>query len=472
MEDLADTGAEDVSRWRQPFEAVLHKILADYEGTDKKIRDGMETGMRKLYESPYQEELSKGCGELNIDGARRVVFFPKLSDMKYYVEAFQRETPESTARRERVMKFKLMSVFYTLHRNDGALVDRFMHCGGLTSLAEMLGDDHRVIQSQVVELLLDMIAPLIQVPTAGSSRQQHLHHQVYVCMRSASFWKHLSCILAEPHEIFPKSHASCLKLLGGAIGWLRPPAPGGGVEFPPEPLEPGLPLNTGDLREALQQFLVSPCYKQSMPDIRGLAEDLLAELQRGAISRPDPLAAPALLEARDGLFNPDDEAREDASHAWQAFKKLGSEAFKAALLWPAEAAYRLAIEDGGKALPANEMSMIHSNRALVLLKAGHNADAAAAAANALKVDACNGKAAFRQATALVGLLDEKGPARGYPGGAPAAAADAVAAAEIVAHLEPKDSKVNALLDRARLLAAELGPPDISHQEEAPLDGMD
>merc|ERR1740138_1100644 len=102
--------------------------------------------------------------ELGLDEAQRILFFPRLSDMRRYVEAFSRETPESTKRRERVMKFKMMSVFYTLHRKDGALCDHFMHSGGLCALAEFLGDEHRVIQSQVVELFMEMVSPLIQAP--------------------------------------------------------------------------------------------------------------------------------------------------------------------------------------------------------------------------------------------------------------------------------------------------------------------
>merc|ERR1719291_230609 len=133
----------------------------------------MESGMRKLFDNPYCVELGTllGGSPLAMEDAQRIVFFPRLSDMRTYVAAFLRETPEKTARRERLMKFKLMSVFYTLHRRDGALADRFMHCGGLDSLVALLAEDHNVIQSQATELLMEMLSPLMQLPHAGSLRQ-------------------------------------------------------------------------------------------------------------------------------------------------------------------------------------------------------------------------------------------------------------------------------------------------------------
>merc|ERR1719235_1590704 len=168
--------------------------------------------MRKMFEKPYVVELSEIRGQqATKDEAQRILFLPKLSDMKYYVSAFARETPEATARQERLYKFKLMSVFYSHHRKDGALMDRFMHLGGLESLAMLLGEDHNVIQSQVVELLIELLSPLMSLQAPSSSRQAHLHHQVFLCLRSRAFWKNSARIVAEPHEVFPKSHA--------AFGW-------------------------------------------------------------------------------------------------------------------------------------------------------------------------------------------------------------------------------------------------------------
>lgn len=51
-------------------------------------------------------------------------------------------------------------------------------------------------------------------------------------------------------------------------------------------------------------------------------------------------------------------------------------------MWPAEASYSLALAEGGAAVPDTEAAAIQSNRALVLLKAGHHMDAADAAAKA------------------------------------------------------------------------------------------
>merc|ERR1719498_464303 len=127
----------------------------------------MEAGMRKMFERPYVKELHalmpSGSDPPALDEAQRILFCPRLTDMKFYVKSFARETPEATARQEKLYKFKLMSVFYTLHRKDGALMDRFMHLGGLESLAILLGEDHVVIQSQVVELLIELLSPLMSL---------------------------------------------------------------------------------------------------------------------------------------------------------------------------------------------------------------------------------------------------------------------------------------------------------------------
>merc|ERR1719506_2767777 len=166
----------------------------------------MESGMRKMFERPYVAEMQvlrvQGAEEVSKEEAQRILFFPKLSDMVYYVKGFGRDTPEATARQERLYKFKLMSVFYTQHRKDGALMDRFMHLGGLESLAVLLGEDHNVIQSQVVELLIELLSPLMSLQEPSSSRQAYLHHQVFLCLRSKAFWQNTARVVREPHEIF------------------------------------------------------------------------------------------------------------------------------------------------------------------------------------------------------------------------------------------------------------------------------
>lgn len=91
------------------------------------------------------------------------------------------------------------------------------------------------------------------------------------------------------------------------------------------------------------------------------------------------------------------QKREDAAHAWQTLKLLGNEAVSAQLLWPAETIYRMALEEGGDVLPEAEASILHSNRALVLLKAGHLEDAAAAAEEALQLNGHNSKAEIGRA---------------------------------------------------------------------------
>ncbi|CAK0840298.1 unnamed protein product [Prorocentrum cordatum] len=453
------------SRWGAAFEAVLSQILLEYEGQDKVVRDGMESGMRKLFDNPYCLELGTllGGSPLVLEDPGT----PSVSCSSLACRMFELMSPPSSGpRRERLMKFKLMSVFYTLHRRDGAIVDRFMHW--LDSLVALLAEDHNVIQSQATELLMEMLSPLMQLPHAGSLRQKHLHHQVYCCLRSQAFWRSFAAIVAEPREVFPNSHANCVRILAGALGWLRP--------------EDGcLPDMAAppDMREAvraLQQYLGSgPAMK---PDTRGVAEDLLQELSGTPLFRADPLPeGPELKAARGELFGASAEGREDSAHAWQALKLLGGAAFRGGKLWPAEAAYRLALQEGGAAVPAAEASLIESNRALVLLKAGHAEEAAAAAASALEHDPSNAKAAFRRAQALLQLLGAD------PAGGPEAAATigaALDAAELAADLEPKDAKVSEVLAKARALAERLparaaaagGPPGPAAPAPGGLDDMD
>jgi len=467
LNGLQAVSFSETSRWRQAFEAVLYQILKEYDGQDAKVRNGMETGMRKLFEHPYHEELN-GIGHtkkkdiLTVEDAQRVVFFPRLSDMHHYVLAFSLDTSTATARRQQLMKFKLMSVLYTLHRKDGSLMDRFMHCGGLASLAKLLGDDHVVIQSQVVELFMELLSPLMVLPSMTSSlRQAHLHHQVFVCLRSGDLWRNFAKIIAEPHELFPRSHAHSVKILLGAIGWLHPD--------PGEISEVGLPDGMHETAEALKRFLEAAV---TTPDVRGLAEDLLRELQDSPTMRADPLRGKRLDDARKDIFAPAAVSREDAAHVWQSLRRLGNEAFGAGLIWPAEAAYRLALDYGGATVPAEEASLIHSNRALVLLRAGQHSEAVVASTKALELNSRNAKAAYRQAQAL---LEQTQTANGH--NAVDLILRAVEAAESAACLSPSDAKVAELLRKVHERKEAIGATAPSLQpnsaaDMASLDAMD
>ncbi|CAE8645938.1 unnamed protein product [Polarella glacialis] len=83
----------ETSRWRQVFEAVLRRILLEYEGTEAKVRDGMESGMRKLFEKPYETELGAARkAPVTVEEAHRVIFAPRLSDMQLYCLSFSLDT--------------------------------------------------------------------------------------------------------------------------------------------------------------------------------------------------------------------------------------------------------------------------------------------------------------------------------------------------------------------------------------------
>jgi len=187
----------------------------------------------------------------------------------------------------------------------------------------------------------------------------------------------------------------------------------------------------------------------SDPELRPLADELLREFKDSPVCRSDPLAGSELRAAREALFGAGAEQREDAAHAWQSLRKLGNEAIKAGLIWPAEAAYRLALEEGASVVPATEASVIDSNRALALLKAGHHLEASVAAERALEKDPRNAKAAFRRAQALLDL----------PGAGAKELRAAEEAAAIAARLEPKDTKVAETLSRARKLLEAMSSSD-------------
>jgi len=278
----------------------------------------------------------------------------------------------------------------------------------------------------------------MSLPVATSMRPAHIQHQIYSCLRSGPFWRNLGRILEEPGEVFPKSHASSIRLLAAAVGWLHPQA-GPQAETVPEA---ALPADVKVASAALQGCLDRGLHLA--PEIRGAAEDLLEELDPIPSIRSDPLRGEQLRAAKAAIFDAEAQQEEDAAHAWQALRKLGNEAFKEGLLWPAEAAYRLALEDGEASLPETEGSLIASNRALVLIKAGHFAQAAESAADALERDPRNAKAAYRRAQAL---LDQSAEVADIS--ALALAQDAVVAAERAAALEPKDKKVTEVLEKSK-----------------------
>merc|ERR1740138_358183 len=112
-----------------------------------------------------------------------------------------------------------------------------------------------------------MLSPMVTLPIASSARQRHLQHQVFLCLRSGAFWRHLAAIVAEPDEIFPKSHDHTVRVLAGAVGWLRPDE----GEVP----EAGSPPDVLDAVAALQRYLEGRV--PATPEVRGLAEDLLQE---------------------------------------------------------------------------------------------------------------------------------------------------------------------------------------------------
>jgi len=176
---------------------------------------------------------------------------------------------------------------------------------------------------------------------------------------------------------------------------------------------------------------------------------LLKELKDALVVRPDPLKGPELETIRKAIFAADAESREDAAHAWQSLKKLGNETMKAGLIWPAEAAYRAALEEGANVVPTTEASLIDSNRALALLKGGHHAEAAAAAQRALERDPRNAKAAYRRAQALL-----EDPQAGHR-----ELAEAHEAAMLAARLEPKDAKAAEMCSKVQSRQKEL-PPDV------------
>jgi len=335
-----------------------------------------------------------------------------------------------------------------------------MHYGGLLSLTALLSEDNPVIKSQAVELLMEFLSPMMEFPEATTSRQSHLHHEVFECLRSESLWQGLANIISEPAEVFPRSHAHSVRILAGAVGWLRPAVAN---TMPPAKPMPDMTKVIVSLQEFLDGSVRVP------PDIRGIAEELLEELQGNLVIRADPLAGDELDKEREKLFCKETQEHEEAAHAWQAFKQLGNQAFKASLYWAAEASYSMALTCGGRMVPPHERSLIESNRALVLMRAGHHSQAAEAAARALEHNPGNGKAAFRRSQALLELVPMS----------KSTLQDAVEAAELAARLEPKDVKVTELVVKAKDLLANIVQNDehtselqTQNESECDFDAMD
>lgn len=427
---MAEGGDAQDSRWNPLFEAVLHEILSQYrEESDAKVREAMHSGMQRLFNEPQMEEIHKfhrkGSSSFSSDDARRVLFFPRPSEMIYYVEAFKTKVLESM-QRKRLLKFKMVAVFYMLHKRDVLLVDRFMHDGGLESLVSLLAEDNNIIQSEALELLIEMLSPMMLQHATTSARTAHLHHEVYSCFCSASFWKNLGEILLQPAEVFPKSHDNAVRVMAGALAWLRPEEGGAHIQ--------GAPLaGINHAEEGLKTFLSSDM--RINPEVQSLVENMLEDLTVQPLIRPDPLLGFQVSHA--ALFTPATAAHEDAAHAWQALRRLGNAAAKAGLTAAADAAYCRAFEEGDSLIPEGEMAIIYANRALMMLRRGQNAEAAAAAQSSLAHDPRNVKAAYRRAQALL-LLSGSSPS----------IREAFSAAEFALKLSPKDSKVVELFRQA------------------------
>jgi hypothetical protein len=227
-------------------------------------------------------------------------------------------------------------------------------------------------------------------------------------------------------------------------------------------------LNVFDVEDALKTFLEGNGARASTPDIRGLAESLLEDLQSKPHARSDPLPAGSqeLEVAKAALFEPTTDAQENSAQAWQFLRRLGNGAFGSGLIWPAEAVYRLALEEADSGTcPPQEASKLASNRALALLKAGHHQEAADAAVQALEWDGSNAKAAYRKAQAFLEISSGKVAGKNIA----LAAHDAVEAAELSVKLAPSDSSAADLLKRAKARAEKLGS---AAAEPAVLDDMD
>jgi len=467
------------SKWSSVYDRVLVTMLAEYESPDLAVhKQQLENGMKALWDSPYTDEitalLAEQCpgleGHEAVEKARQVIFCPWPADMSVYAKAFA--DPEQ----KKGFRYKLITVFYTVHRHDNTLLERFLVYGGLESLAILFGEDNNYVQSQALETATQLFqlnvssspghpkphcrrdqgAAFVLEERPCGPRETYLHHAFYKCMFSGSLLPNMANILLEKEEIFPNSHEQCSQLASNVFAWLRA-----------QPGEVGIPLpSIQALSKGVQAFLDSSI--QVHPQTRQHAEDFFRDLRDfGSSMKSDPLPTEAQQQqAWDEALGPAHEAQENATYAWRWLKQTGNDAIKSGKAAAAEDIYQLAVEAGGDRLPRSEASLILSNRALALMRCPRHPEAAEAAARALEFDPSNAKAAFRRAQALLEDTNAKTKVL----------RQAVEAAEAAVRLEPKDVKAQELMEkaRARMREAEERGETAEEEPEAAeeLDGMD
>jgi len=372
-------------------------------------------------------------------------------------------------------RYKLLTLFYSLHRHDNTLLERFLIYDGFEALATLLKEDNNYVQSQAMDSATQLVqlnacphpgrpkphskdqnASFVLQQMPCGPRETYVQHAFYRCMFSGSLLPNVASILEEKEEIFPNSHEGCVRLTATVLSWLRAP-----------PDEVGIPLSClPELSNAVQAFLDSGI--PSHPEVRQYTEDLFRDLRDfGSSMRNDPLPTEAQRrQAWQEALGPPHEAQENASYAWRWLKQTGNEAFKAGQAAAAEDIYQLAVDTGGDMLPPSEASLLLSNRAIALMRCSRHSEAADAAARALELDPSNAKAAFRKAQALLEDVNANGKVL----------RQAVEAAETAVRLEPKDTKAAELLEKAhaRMHEAE-ARGEVEDEEpttEEALDGMD
>merc|ERR1719161_994420 len=140
------------------------------------------------------------------------------------------------------LRYKLLTVFYSLHRHDNTLLERFLVYDGLESLAALLVEDNNYVQSQALEVATSLFQlnvcpspghpkPFCKERGQGASfvleemprgpREMYLHHMFYKCMFSGSLLPNMARILEEKKEVFPNSHELCTQLASNVFAWLR-----------------------------------------------------------------------------------------------------------------------------------------------------------------------------------------------------------------------------------------------------------
>lgn len=499
IEDESKAGVE--SRWRAVFEgSILPTIMLEFKDHDAQTKQAMEGGMNRIFEDPYATEMSLVAkavgdkevgaftfGEVDPERARQIFFLPWPSDMRLYPQVFLLKTDaseEKEMKRRRGLKYKLLSIFYTLHGKDNTLLERFVHHGGLEALASLLLDDNNIIQSQAVEILhrVVMLNPvqvgsptrirnvmdfLMQTPPdAGNPRLLHLMGRLHSCLVGDTLFPALQRILIAPDEVFPNSHVDSLKLLATGLNWLHR----GPEQLGREDVNPSRPLrgagkSTVDLRAGVQSFLDGN-FGLKHPECQEMAETMIAGgaplLEAGSAADPasDPftqLLDPGAREAcRSALFAPAALEAEDARFASLLLKNTGATAFKLGKLPCALDCYRLACpfasrlfsaEAPGLPVPGNAeaerrglVATLRSNEAAVLLKQERWSEAFLAASAAAEADPEMPKAHYRKAEAMLRMAKASSSLR------PWREADVFAGRAL--ELLPGDKAVAALRERA------------------------